>query len=150
MGRCAPAAARRVEKSGAGLFKTATDVALARSVEWNARVILAVPCCHHEVSSLLDGEALPAVQQHGIFRERLAEMLTDAMRAELLESCGYRTKIAEFIRLEHTPKNVLIRGVRETKAVAKPFSGSSSVEALRSQFRLPPCTLERRLQAAPD
>ncbi|MBQ15613.1 MAG: SAM-dependent methyltransferase [Planctomycetaceae bacterium] len=91
---------------------TATDDALARAVAWEAEVILAVPCCQHELSAALEIDRLAAVQRHGILQERLAALVTDALRAEALEVCGYRAQVVEFIDLEHTAKNVLLRAVR--------------------------------------
>lgn len=123
---------------------TATDVALARGVAWNAKVIFAVPCCHHEVSSKLDGHFLSIIQRHGILRERLAEMLTDSMRADLLEACAYRVKVSEFISLEHTPRNILIRAIRIPKR-PDTFTCPDRVSETRAQFGLEPCALERLL-----
>jgi hypothetical protein len=93
---------------------TATDDALARSVRWGAEVILAVPCCQHELNEQLRADGLaPLLVEHGILRERFAALATDAARAELLEAVGYRTQVVEFVDLEHTAKNVLIRAVRK-------------------------------------
>jgi SAM-dependent methyltransferase len=105
---------------------TATDYALAQAVRWNARVILSVPCCQHEMNKQLSerdssapGRAtLESAFKYGIIRERMAALLTDAMRAELLESSGYRVQILEFIDMSHTPKNLLIRAVRHDRATA--------------------------------
>lgn len=91
---------------------TATDDALAQAVRWNAEVILAVPCCQHELGPQLQCPALAAVLSHGLLRERFAALVTDALRAAALEICGYKTQVVEFIDLEHTAKNVLIRAVR--------------------------------------
>ncbi len=91
---------------------TATDEAIAKAVAWNAEVILAVPCCQHEIASKLPAEFLPAVTQHGILKDRLAAILTDALRAQALERLGYKVQVVEFIDMEHTAKNVLIRAVR--------------------------------------
>ncbi len=106
---------------------TATDFALAQAVRWNSRVILSVPCCQHELNAQLAGNGtanasgkesgpgrniLDAAFRHGIVRERMAALLTDAMRAELLETEGYGVQILEFIDMSHTPKNLLIRAVR--------------------------------------
>ena len=91
---------------------TATDDALARAVKWQAAVILAVPCCQHEFAGDLVIEELAAVHRHGILHDRLAALVTDAVRAEALEVCGYRTRVVEFIDMEHTAKNVLLRAVR--------------------------------------
>lgn len=90
---------------------TATDAALDRAVRWDAKVILAVPCCQHELSPQLEHAALRPLLQHGILRERFASEVTDAARALLLGAVGYDVQVLEFIDLEHTPKNVLIRAV---------------------------------------
>ncbi len=91
---------------------TATDDALAQSVRCNARVILASPCCQHELFKQIDSPALQPLLKHGILRERLAAMVTDALRSQLLESFGYRSQVIEFIDLEHTAKNLLLRSIR--------------------------------------
>jgi hypothetical protein len=101
---------------------TATDDALARAVEWEAEVILAVPCCQHELNGQLRANGLAPLLEHGILRERFAALATDAARAQLLEAVGYRTQVVEFVDLEHTAKNVLIRAVRK---------GGGDSEALR-------------------
>ncbi|MDB5337500.1 MAG: SAM-dependent methyltransferase [Planctomycetaceae bacterium] len=92
---------------------TATDAALAQAVRWETPVILAVPCCQHELAAQLNPDpALAAIAAHGILKERFAALATDALRANLLELCGYQTQVVEFIDLEHTPKNLLIRAIR--------------------------------------
>lgn len=88
----------------------ATDDALARAIGWNAKVIFAVPCCQHEIAGKM--AAPPALLEYGILKERFAAIVTDSLRAAALEAAGYRTQVIEFIDLEHTPKNVLIRAVR--------------------------------------
>lgn len=90
---------------------TATDFALAKAVGWGASVILSVPCCQHELNAQMKNELMEPVFRYGLIKERMAALYTDALRAELLESRGYRTQILEFIDMEHTPKNILIRGV---------------------------------------
>lgn len=92
---------------------TATDYALARAVQWNARVILSVPCCQHEMNRQLSCDALAPLLRYGLIKERMAALMTDAVRANLLEQYGYDTQILEFIDMEHTPKNILIRAVRK-------------------------------------
>ncbi|PJJ28292.1 class I SAM-dependent methyltransferase [Lacrimispora celerecrescens] len=92
---------------------TATDYALAKAVRWGASVILSVPCCQHELNKTIHQELMAPVFQYGLIRERMAALYTDALRAEILESQGYRTQILEFIDMEHTPKNILIRGVKQ-------------------------------------
>jgi SAM-dependent methyltransferase len=122
---------------------TATDVALARAVEWNAKVIFAVPCCHHEVASKLKTEFLSPIMRRGILKERFAELLTDSLRADLLEGCGYRTQVLEFISLEHTPKNILIRAIRDSDA--RSLNVPESVKIVRETFGLEACEFERLL-----
>lgn len=90
----------------------ATDYALAKAVEWDAEVILSVPCCQHELNSQIKNELLAPVLKYGILKERMSALITDGIRAELLESKGYHTQILEFIDMEHTPKNLLIRAVK--------------------------------------
>jgi len=97
---------------------TATDEALARAVRWQAPVVLASPCCHHDVQRQLGEAAQPppapyaGLVRHGILRERFADVLTDALRAALLRLHGYRVEVIEFVGSEHTPRNTLIRAVR--------------------------------------
>ncbi len=92
---------------------TATDYALEKAVSWGARVILSVPCCQHELNGQIKSELLGPILQYGIIRERMAALCTDALRAQFLESVGYRVQLLEFIDMEHTPKNILIRAVRQ-------------------------------------
>lgn len=91
---------------------TATDHALAKAVSWKAKVILSVPCCQHELNGQIENEILKPVFKYGLIKERMAALVTDALRAEYLESEGYSAQILEFIDMEHTPKNILIRAVR--------------------------------------
>lgn len=146
---------------------TATDYALAQAVRWNARVILSVPCCQHELNRQLSERASPApgretlesAFKYGIIRERMAALLTDAMRAELLEASGYRVQILEFIDMSHTPKNLLIRAVRRDRdsladrgqageasgTVTLAGIGGSGYATLRDFLGVEP-TLERELK----
>lgn len=91
---------------------TATDFALDKAVGWNAQVILSVPCCQHELNGQIKNDLLAPVFKYGLIKERMAALITDAMRAEYLESKGYDVQILEFIDMEHTPKNILIRAVK--------------------------------------
>ena len=100
---------------------TATDDALARAVEWDSVLVLAAPCCHHDISAQLRRTATPAVDhapllRDGILRERLADTLTDALRASILRMHGYRTEVVEFVDSVHTPRNTLLRAVRTGEA----------------------------------
>lgn len=90
---------------------TATDYALAKAVGWGAKVILSVPCCQHELNKQMKNELLSPVLHYGILKERMAALITDGLRAQILEANGYRTQILEFIDMAHTPKNLLIRAV---------------------------------------
>jgi SAM-dependent methyltransferase len=105
---------------------TATDAALAKAVEWEAEVILAVPCCQHELLSQLDNATLAPLLRHGVLRERFAAEVTDAARAQLLGLAGYDVQLVEFVELEHTPKNVLIRARRrpgrDTEKLAREYA----------------------------
>ena len=91
---------------------TATDFAMAKAVRWGAKVILSVPCCQHEVNAQIQNDLLSPVFQYGLLKERMAALITDGIRAQLLEAAGYRTQVLEFIDMEHTPKNILIRAVK--------------------------------------
>ena len=94
---------------------TATDFALNKAVGWNAKVILSVPCCQHELNGQMKNELLEPIFKYGLIKERMAALFTDALRAEYLENCGYDAQILEFIDMEHTPKNILIRAVKTGK-----------------------------------
>ena len=94
---------------------TATDYALYKAITWGARVILSVPCCQHELNGQIHNEVLQPILKYGIIKERLSALITDALRAELLETMNYRVQLLEFIDMEHTPKNLLIRAVKREK-----------------------------------
>jgi SAM-dependent methyltransferase len=95
---------------------TATDEALARADEWGAALVLAAPCCHHDIAAQLRKTRTPApyamLTRHGILRERFADTLTDAVRAAILRLLGYRVDVVEFVESAHTPRNTLLRAVR--------------------------------------
>lgn len=91
----------------------ATDIALAKSVSWNAKVIFAVPCCQHEMFDKISSKSLTPMLKHGIVKEKLSSLITDSIRGLKLESVGYEVNMMEFIDMEHTPKNILIKAVRE-------------------------------------
>ena len=91
---------------------TATDFALAKAVWWDAKVILSVPCCQHELNAQMKNDVLGPVMKYGLLKERFAALVTDGLRAQYLEREGYDAQILEFIDMEHTPKNILIRAVK--------------------------------------
>lgn len=122
---------------------TATDYALAKAAAWGAAVILSVPCCQHELNQQLQNKMLEPVLQYGLIKERMAALYTDALRAQLLEGQGYRTQILEFIDMEHTPKNILIRAVRQ----GEKKDNREEVEALMSFLSVTP-TLYSLLNSA--
>ena len=92
---------------------TATDYALEKAVRWGAKVIFTVPCCQHEVNMQISNEKLRPLLKYGLIKERMSALITDAIRANLLEEQGYQVQVMEFIDMEHTPKNILIRAVKE-------------------------------------
>lgn len=106
---------------------TATDYALAKAVGWGAKVILSVPCCQHEANRTIDSDMLSPIMDYGILKERFAAISTDAIRAKLLEAEGYQTQILEFIDMEHTPKNLLIRAVKTGNADKKALSDAAKM-----------------------
>lgn len=105
---------------------TATDYALEKAVNWGAEVILSVPCCQHELNKQIANEMLSPIMKYGILKERFAALLTDGLRAQMLEDVGYKVDILEFIDMEHTPKNLLIRGVKHPKNHKKKYSEQPS------------------------
>ncbi|MDQ6642090.1 MAG: SAM-dependent methyltransferase [Actinomycetota bacterium] len=119
---------------------TATDDALARAVAWQAALVLAAPCCHHDIAAQLRRTATPApysmLTRDGILRERLADTLTDALRAALLRLHGYRVDVVEFVGSAHTPRNTLIRALRTG---AEPTSTArQELDALTGTWRVTP------------
>ena len=118
---------------------TATDFALAKAVQWDAKVILSVPCCQHELNGKIRNDLLAPVLKYGILKERMSALITDGIRANLLESAGYSVQILEFIDMEHTPKNLLIRAVKTGKKQSAEPLGRMT-EAIRGEL-----TLERLL-----
>ena len=92
---------------------TATDDALSTAVNWGAKVILAVPCCQHELLKKIKNSAMAPMLKFGIIKEKVSSLITDSLRANVLEIMGYRTQVLEFIDMEHTPKNIMIRAFFE-------------------------------------
>ncbi|MGH3072023.1 MAG: class I SAM-dependent methyltransferase [Gaiellaceae bacterium] len=123
---------------------TATDEALAQAVRWDADAILAVPCCQKEAYRQIESSVLAPLLRHGLAKERFAALVTDTLRAQLLELHGYRAQLVEFVSLEHTAKNVLIRAVKGAPAGD---DARAAYEALRDSLGLDPA-LERLLTAS--
>ncbi len=122
---------------------TATDYAIAKAIGWNARVIMVVPCCQHEVNKQIHNQLLKPVLKYGMIKERVSALLTDAMRANLMEQAGYDTQILEFIDMEHTPKNLLIRAVRAEGMRSR--GNSSDIRELTEQLQVE-LTLQKLLK----
>ena len=118
----------------------ATDYALEKAVKWGASVIMAVPCCQHELNGQIQCEVLQPILKYGVIKERMAALITDALRADILEQHGYDTQILEFIDMEHTPKNLLIRAVR--KSGMRPASRTASVERVTEFLQVHPTLME--------
>ncbi len=118
---------------------TATDYALYNAVNWGARYIFSVPCCQHQLNGQLAPRSLTLLSRYGIIGERFAALCTDAIRGNLLEYCGYKTQIMEFIDLDHTPKNILIRAVkRPTTPASVRKKAVAEIEALINEFGFMP------------
>ncbi len=124
---------------------TATDDALARSVQCEAHIILASPCCQHELFKQVNSQALQPLLKHGILRERFAAMVTDALRSQLLESVGYRSQIIEFIDLEHTAKNLLLRAIRSDMNPQRQSEAQATYESMKKSLGIERFHLEKLL-----
>ncbi len=120
---------------------TATDYALYQAIKWQSKVILAVPCCQHELNKQIKSENLTAINDYGLIQERISSLLTDLSRAEILKNNGYKTQILEFIDLEHTPKNILIRAVLSNN---KDENAIEKLNELKKEFNYT-LTLEKLL-----
>jgi SAM-dependent methyltransferase len=123
---------------------TATDQALLQAIRWNSRVILAVPCCQHELNAILSPDSLEPITTFGLTRERFAALATDSMRAGLMTAVGYPAQVLEFIETEHTPKNVLLRCVRrpDRSGAAAAINSANAVGKMREQLKISPLALE--------
>jgi len=123
---------------------TATDDALAAAVGWSSQIILAAPCCQHDLQAQLDRHTTPpgfeALVRHGIVRERLGDLLTDTVRADLLAARGYRTDVIEFVAGEHTAKNLMIRA---TAGAAHDSAAAARVDDLVTRWGVRPALMDR-------
>ena len=116
----------------------ATDYALAKAVEWDAQVILSVPCCQHEVNGQIESELLAPMMEYGIIKERMAALATDAIRANMLTYRGYKTQILEFVDFAHSPKNLLIRAVKSAIPKEKRERSLQEVERMCEEMHIVP------------
>ncbi|MDO4535757.1 MAG: SAM-dependent methyltransferase [Clostridium perfringens] len=123
----------------------ATDYALYNAVKWNTKMIFSVPCCQHEFNKQMETDELSILTKYGIVQERVAALMTDAVRANLLEAIGYKTQLLEFIDISHSPKNILIRASKAKISKEKKEKALNEVKSLMEKFNLNP-TLFNLLQ----
>ena len=121
---------------------TATDYALYNAVKWNAKMIFSVPCCQHELNSQMKSDELSILTRYGIVQERVAALMTDAVRANILEACGYKTQLLEFIDIAHSPKNILIRASKGNVSKDKREKAICEVNNLVNKFNFEPTLLK--------
>ncbi|WP_373483177.1 SAM-dependent methyltransferase [Acetobacterium sp.] len=117
---------------------TATDFALYNAIKWNANLIFSVPCCQHELNAQIETETLSLLTKYGIIKERTAALITDAIRGSLLEACGYKVQLLEFVDLAHTPKNILIRAQKTGSTEKRKVQALTEVKNIMAAFSLTP------------
>lgn len=124
---------------------TATDYALYNAVRWGARFIFAVPCCQHELAGQVRFDKAPIFDAYGLVKERVAALMTDSLRAQMLTACGYKTQVMEFVDLCHTPKNILLRAQRDMETGNARQKAREVVQEISDMFGVKP-TLYRLLR----
>ena len=117
---------------------TATDYALYNAIKWNSKMIFSVPCCQHEFNSQMKANELSILTKYGIVQERVAALMTDSVRANLLECVGYKTQLLEFIDIAHSPKNILIRASKNNISKEKKEKSLNEVNNLIRTFNFNP------------
>lgn len=117
---------------------TATDYALYNAVKWNSKMIFSVPCCQHEFNAQMKADKLSILTKYGIVQERVAALMTDSVRANLLECAGYKTQLLEFIDISHSPKNILIRASKSNVSKEKRERSIKEVNNLIETFNFNP------------
>lgn len=122
---------------------TATDYAIYHGIRWGCRVMMNVPCCQHELFHQMKNDSMNIMLKHGIIKERFAALLTDSLRAQIIELMGYKVQVMEFIDIEDTPKNIMIRSVKTGRKGNKALK--EDVERIIKEYNIKP-TLYRLLE----
>ncbi len=116
---------------------TASDHAIYNAIKWNSKMIFSVPCCQHEINGQIKSDRLPLLTKYGLLKERFSSILTDEMRANLIKAQGYKVQILEFIDLSHSPKNILIRAIKNEKIKDSEInSAKKEVEDIINEYNL--------------
>jgi SAM-dependent methyltransferase len=121
---------------------TATDYAIYNAIKWGAQMIFSAPCCQHELNSQIKSEKFSVLTRYGLIKERVAALVTDSIRGNLLEYCGYKTQLLEFIDYGHTPKNIMIRAVKSNIPKKRRDEALGEVVRINEEFSLRPKLLE--------